>query len=128
MDAQKRAERDAQKKAAKAEAAEARESERRASSKVVIRRVERNKRKFVTEVSGLELFGVDMKKCAKEFGKKFATGASVTKNAAGTGEEVTVQGDVADEIFDWILEHHKCIPEDNVEIMEDRKKKGGGGQ
>lgn len=128
MDAQKRAERDAQKKAAKAEAAEARESERRASSKVVIRRVERNKRKFVTEVSGLELFGVDMKKCAKEFGKKFATGASVTKNAAGTGEEVTVQGDVADEIFDWILEHHKGIPEDNVEIMEDRKKKGGGGQ
>jgi len=95
---------------------------------VVIRRVERNKRKFVTEISGLELFGVDLKKCAKEFGKKFATGSSVTKNAAGTGEEVTVQGDVADEIYDWILEHHQAVPEDNVEIVEDRKKKGGGGQ
>jgi density-regulated protein len=52
VEAQKRAEKDAQKKAAKAEAQEARESEKRASSKVYIKRVERNKRKFVTEVSG----------------------------------------------------------------------------
>lgn len=89
VDAQKRAEKDAQKKAAKAEAQEARENEKRAASKVVIKRVERNKRKYVTEISGLEAFGLDLKKVAKEFGKKFATGSSVTKTAAG-GEEITV--------------------------------------
>lgn len=122
VDAQKRAEKDAQKKAAKAEAAEARESEKRAASKVIIKRVERNKRKFVTEVAGLEQFGLDLKKIAKEFGKKFATGSSVTKTASG-GEEITIQGDVSDDIFDWIVDNHEQIPEDNIEQIEDKKKK-----
>ncbi|KAF2766227.1 eIF1-like protein [Teratosphaeria nubilosa] len=125
VDALKRAEKDAKKKAAKAEAAEARERESRASLRVVIRRVERNKRKFVTEVSGLEGFGLELKKIAKEFGKKFATGSSVTKNAGGTGEEITVQGDVAEDIVDWLGEHYgELIPEENVEVVEDKKKKG----
>lgn len=123
VDAQKRAEKDAQKKAAKASAAESREAEKRASSKVYIKRVERNKRKYVTEVSGLEHFGLDLKKIAKEFGKKFATGSSVTKTPSG-GEEITVQGDVSDDIFDWLGEHHEQIPEENIELIEDKKKKG----
>ncbi|KAH9825735.1 Translation machinery-associated protein 22 [Teratosphaeria destructans] len=125
VDAVKRAEKDAKKKAARAEAAEARERETRASLRVVIRRVERNKRKFVTEVSGLEGFGLDLKKIAKEFGKKFATGSSVTKNAGGTGEEITVQGDVAEDIVEWLAEQYgEMIPEENVEVVEDKKKKG----
>ncbi|KAK3112586.1 Translation machinery-associated protein 22 [Teratosphaeriaceae sp. CCFEE 6253] len=127
LDAQKRADKDAQKKAAKAEAAEIREAKERAASKIIIKRVERNKRKYVTEVSGLEAFGLDLKKVAKEFGKKFATGSSVTKNAGGTGEEITVQGDVSEDIFDWLQEHHEGIPEDNIELIEDKKKKGGAG-
>nr|POF12872.1 translation machinery-associated protein 22 [Quercus suber] len=122
VDAQKRAEKDAQKKAAKAEAAEARESEKRASSKVIIKRVERNKRKYVTEVAGLEQFGLDLKKVAKEFGKKFATGSSVTKTASG-GEEITVQGDVSEDISEYLQEHYEQIPEDNIELIEDKKKK-----
>lgn len=79
----------------------------------------------MTEVSGLESFGLDLKKTAKEFGKKFATGSSVTKTAAG-GEEITVQGDVSDDIFDWLTGNHESIPEDNIELIEDKKKKGGG--
>lgn len=78
----------------------------------------------MTEVSGLEGFGLDLKKIAKEFGKKFATGSSVTKTSSG-GEEITVQGDVSDDILDWLLEHHEQIPEDNIEQVEDKKKKGG---
>lgn len=120
VDAQKRAEKDAQKKAAKAEAAEARESEKRATSKIIIKRVERNKRKHVTEISGLEHFNIDLKKAAKEFGKKFATGSSVTKTASG-GEEITVQGDVSDEVFEWVTEKYD-VPEENVEQIEDKKK------
>lgn len=122
VDAQKRAEKDAIKKAAKAEAAEARESEKRAASKIIIKRVERNKRKYVTEISGLEAFGLDLKATAKAFGKKFATGSSVTKTASG-GEEITVQGDVSDDVVDWLNEHHEEIPEDNIECIEDKKKK-----
>lgn len=37
---------------------------------VYIKRVERNKRKYVTAVSGLEAHGMELKKVAKEFGKK----------------------------------------------------------
>jgi len=88
----------------------------------VIKRVERNKRKHVTEISGLEHFGIDLKKVAKEFGKKFATGSSVTK-APGGGEEITVQGDVSDEVAEWLGEAHPEVPEENVQQIEEKKKK-----
>lgn len=51
---------------------------------------------------------------AKEMGKKFACGSSVTKAPAG-GEEIVVQGDLSDEIEEWLLEKYKEIPEDNIE-------------
>ncbi|KAK5131918.1 hypothetical protein LTR08_000506 [Meristemomyces frigidus] len=125
VDAQKRAEKDAHKKALKATAAEAKEAERLASSKIIIKRVERNKRKYVTEISGLEAFGLDLKTVAKTFGKKFATGSSVTKAAGGVGEEITVQGDVSEEVVEWLGENHEEIPERNVEVVEAKKKKEG---
>jgi density-regulated protein DRP1 len=125
LDAQKRAEKDAQKKAAKAATAEARAQEQRATSKVTIKRIERNKRKYVTAVSGLEAFGLDIKKVAKDFGKKFATGSSVTRIPGG-GEEITVQGDLSDDIFDFVVANYGDVPEDNIECIEDKKKKAAG--
>ncbi|KAF2707586.1 RNA binding protein-like protein Tma22 [Pleomassaria siparia CBS 279.74] len=122
IDAQKRAEKDSQKKAAKAATAEAKAQEQRATSKIFIKRIERNKRKYVTAVQGLEAFGLDIKKVAKDFGKKFATGSSVTK-VPGGGDEITVQGDLSDDIYDYLTETYSDIPEDNVECIEDKKKK-----
>ncbi|KMU81241.1 hypothetical protein CISG_02618 [Coccidioides immitis RMSCC 3703] len=47
----------------------------------------------------------------------------VTKNPAG-GEEITVQGDVCEDVLEWLVEvHGKEVPEDNLEIVEDKKKK-----
>jgi len=129
LEARKRAEKDAHKKALKAEAAEAKAAATIASSKVIIKRVERNKRKYVTAVSGLEAFGLENKKMAKELGKKFATGASVTKLPQG-GEEIVVQGDVSDDVEEWLLEKYPVIPEDNIELVEFKNKKkdtGAGG-
>lgn len=121
--AREKAAKDAAKKEAKALQAETRDAERLASSKIIIKRVERNKRKFVTVVIGLEQFGLELKKVAKELGKKFATGSSVTKSAAGT-EEITVQGDVSDDLLEWLVDvHGDKVPEDNVELVEDKKKK-----
>lgn len=122
VDAQKRAEKDAAKKTAKAEASAAKEAERKAEAMVIIKKVERNKRKYVTEVSGLEQHDLDLKKMAKEFGKKFATGSSVTKTAAG-GEVITIQGDVSDELEEWLLEKYPQIPEDNIDLVEEKPKK-----
>jgi density-regulated protein DRP1 len=126
IDAQKRAEKDSQKKAAKAASAEARRAEELASSKILIKRIERNKRKYVTAVQGLEAFGLDIKKVAKDFGKKFATGSSVTKIPGG-GEEITVQGDLSEDILEFLVDKYEEVPEDNVELIEDKKKKKAEG-
>lgn len=66
---------------------------------------------------------MDLKKVAKEWGKKFATGASVTKTASG-GEEVVVQGDNSDEILEWVV--GEGVPERNVELVEVKGKKSAG--
>jgi density-regulated protein len=67
----------------------------------------------------LEAFGVDLKKASKLFASKFATGASVTKDAQGR-DEIVVQGDVSDEVYEMIENGDgvlKGIPIDNVEIV-----------
>jgi density-regulated protein DRP1 len=131
VSARERAAKDAAKKEAKAALAESRNLERKAAAKVQIRRVERNKRKYVTVITGLEAHGLDNKKIAKELGKKFATGSSVTKAVGvvaqgGSGEEITVQGDVSCEILDWLVDvYGNEIPEDNIDLVEDKKKRGG---
>ena len=110
-----------------------------------IKRVERNKRKYVTVISGLEKHGLELKKVAKDLGKKFACGSSVTKAnpgalaptgegegkeamvPSGSVEEITVQGDVAEEVREWIEEVFEgAVPEDNLEVVDVGKKKGGG--
>ncbi|KAJ5370116.1 Translation machinery-associated protein 22 [Penicillium cataractarum] len=123
VSAQERAAKDAAKKEAKAAQSEARDAERKAASKIQIKRVERNKRKHVTVIIGLEIFGLENKKLAKELGKKFATGSSVTRSPAGT-EEITVQGDVSEDVKEWLLEvYGSKVPESNIELIEDKKKK-----
>eukprot|EP00983_Pelagomonas_calceolata_P000462 15710-Pelagomonas_calceolata.AAC.1 len=58
--------------------------------KVVIDVNTRNKKKMITTVTGLELFGVKLAEASKLFGKKFACGCSVTKSATGT-EQIDMQ-------------------------------------
>lgn len=110
----------AEKEAAKAE----REAAKKASSRVILKRVERTKRKHVIVVSGLETFGLDLKKVAKDFGKKFACGSSVTKSASGQ-DEIVVQGDLSDDILEFIEDHYPDVPSDNIDQTEEKKKKKG---
>ncbi|VDC02536.1 unnamed protein product [Peniophora sp. CBMAI 1063] len=137
LEAQSKLEKDTAKKEAKAEAKAEAAEKKKMASQVIIKRIERNKRKHVTAIQGLEAFGVDLKKAAKLFAQKFATGASVTKNAAGI-EEIVVQGDVSQEVFDMIddaqeegaggkgkkgLDLLKGVVIENVDIVEEKKKK-----
>ncbi|KAH7326647.1 translation machinery-associated protein 22 [Stachybotrys elegans] len=126
VEAQKRAAKDAQKKTAKAEAAEQKHADKIAKSVVTIKRIERNKKKFVTAITGLEAFGLELKKVSKDLGKKFATGSSVTKLPNG-GEEIVLQGDLSDEVEEFLLEKYSDIPEDNIELVDDKKKKKAAG-
>ena len=81
-----------------AAAAAAAAPEKKSSSKkkksnqpeVVLERNTRNKKKCITTISGLDAFGVKLGEASKLFGKKFASGASVVKNAEGK-EHIDVQ-------------------------------------
>ncbi|KAI5789131.1 translation initiation factor SUI1 [Geopyxis carbonaria] len=117
-----KAEAAAEKRAEKEEAKAEREAAKKASSRVILKRVERTKRKHVIVVSGLEAFDLDLKKVAKDFGKKFACGSSVTKSASGQ-DEIVVQGDLSDDIFDYLEEKYPSVPSDNIDMIEDKKKK-----
>ena len=62
---------------------------------IVLSRVQRNKRKFVTIVQGLDTFGHKMKTAAKKLGKRFACGAAVSKGDTGK-DEIVIQVRVVD--------------------------------
>ena len=79
------------------------------SSGVLIRKEERTKRKFTTSVKGLDGFGLDLKKAAKAFSKKFACSASVVKVSEG-GHEIQIQGDVQMELPDFIVHEFNQVP------------------
>ncbi|KAG5518516.1 hypothetical protein PMAC_002912 [Pneumocystis sp. 'macacae'] len=119
-------EEDIRKKNAKEDAKDEKKMRKNMSSKVVIKRIERNKKKYVISIQGLELFAIDIKKAAKLFGKKFATGSSVIKNASGY-DELVVQGDYIDEIYNYIIETYPearyIIPETNIDCVRDKQKK-----
>lgn len=61
---------------------------------IVLSRVQRNKRKYVTIVQGLDTFGHKMKTAAKKLGKRFACGAAVSKGDTGKDEIVIQVGAV----------------------------------
>lgn len=108
----------------KEENKEQRELAKKLSSKVIIKREARTKRKFIVAIQGLEVFGIDMKKVAKTFASKFATGCSVSKNAEKK-EEIVIQGDVIDSVESYIhqLLAEKGLEDVKVEVIDTKKKK-----
>ena len=64
----------------------------------------RGKKKAVTVVQGLKTCGIDLKVASKFFGQKFACGASITGD-----DEIVIQGDFKDDLFDLIPEKWKDV-------------------
>ena len=76
-------------------------------TKIVISRVQRQKRKYITTVVGLDTVPeLKLKDAAKVFGKKFSSGASVSDTAAG-GKEIVIQGDVCFELPPLLISEFK---------------------
>lgn len=64
-------------------------------TKVIITRVQRQKKKFNTVVGGLETVpDVKIKDVCKAFGKKFSSGCSINESPQSNAKEVVIQGDV----------------------------------
>eukprot|EP01102_Stenamoeba_stenopodia_P014126 TRINITY_DN4661_c0_g1_i1.p1 TRINITY_DN4661_c0_g1~~TRINITY_DN4661_c0_g1_i1.p1 ORF type:complete len:202 (-),score=64.91 TRINITY_DN4661_c0_g1_i1:80-685(-) len=89
---------------------------------ILISKNQRNKRKFVTVVAGLEGFGIKLKDAAKVMANKFACGASVTKTPTGT-EEIDVQGDVMEGVVDLLLSKWPTIPASAIYFLEESGSK-----
>ncbi|KWU45714.1 density-regulated protein DRP1 [Rhodotorula sp. JG-1b] len=132
VDQRKALEKDLAKKEKKEEAKAEKEKAKMSSAKVVVKRMERSKKKYVTSVHGLHHFNVDMKKAAKLFANKFGAGATVSKTPQGE-DEILIQGDVGDDVEEMLLERNEKklvdvfggkITEDQISvIIEEPKKK-----
>ncbi len=71
--------------------------------RVVINRVQRQKRKYVTSVIGMDTIpDVKLKDAAKVFGKKFASGVAVSVTPAGDNE-IVIQGDVQSDLAEFLI-------------------------
>ncbi|XP_065831425.1 density-regulated protein-like [Oscarella lobularis] len=92
------------------------EKKREVEKKIVISKVTRNKRKYVTVVVGLGTYGINLKKTSKLFATHFSCGSSVTGE-----DEIVIQGDVCGDIVDYLLERFPEIDEDTIIEKGDAK-------
>jgi density-regulated protein DRP1 len=76
-------------------------------TRVIIARVQRQKKKFVTAVAGLETVpDLKIKDAARVFGKKFSSGSSVSESNTGA-KEVVIQGDVSFDLPNLLVSEFK---------------------
>lgn len=92
-------------------------SKKQVEKKLEVFRSNRGKKKFITMVVGMGTFGVNLKEASKLFSKKFACSSSVT----GT-DEIVVQGDIKEELIEYIAEKFPEIDPDLIEDAGDQKK------
>eukprot|EP00891_Asterochloris_glomerata_P002264 jgi/Astpho2/2264/fgenesh1_pg.00040_%23_84_t len=91
---------------------------------VVLERNTRNKKKCVTTISGLDSFGIKLSEASKLLGKKFASGASITKSPTDK-EQIDLQGDFAEKAADFLLKSYgkdKGLAKKNFYFIDNKKK------
>lgn len=77
----------------------------------------RGKKKTVTIVIGLASYDIDLKEASKFFSNKFSCGSSIQGE-----DEIVIQGDVKDDLFDILPEKWKSINEDDIDDIGEMKK------
>ena len=68
---------------------------------VVISKSQRNKKKFVTAIKGVETCDMSLKKVAQGLSKRFACSASVS--GKGADSEIQVQGDITQDLPEYLV-------------------------
>jgi density-regulated protein DRP1 len=85
--------------------------------RIILSMAPRGKKKAVTVVQGMKTFGIDLKVASKFFSQKFACSSSVTGD-----DEIVIQGDVKDELFDILPEKWPEIDEDLIDDIGEKKR------
>ncbi|XBW36030.1 hypothetical protein QEN19_001605 [Hanseniaspora menglaensis] len=99
---------------------EKKELENQQNSKIIIKTIERTKRKRSIEIQGLEVFPLDLKKLSKKFSNKFATGCSIVD------KKLVLQGDLADDVevfINKLLKEEAGLDDIKVEKTVAKRKK-----
>jgi density-regulated protein DRP1 len=78
---------------------------------------QRNKRKFITSVVGMDTFDLVLKDVAKVFSKRFASSASIVKGDKFTPAEICIQGDVSYDIPDVLAASFKMVRIYTVSVL-----------
>lgn len=84
---------------------------------VSIATAKRGKKKTVTIVMGLGSYDIDLKDASKFFSNKFSCGSSIQGE-----DEIVIQGDVKDDLWDIIPEKWKMVSEDDIDDLGEIKK------
>ncbi|PIC42862.1 hypothetical protein B9Z55_009802 [Caenorhabditis nigoni] len=84
--------------------------------KVTLQREPRGK-KSVTVIKGLATFDIELKVASKLFAQKFACGSSVTG-----ADEIVIQGDVKDDLLDFIPEKWPQVTDELIDDLGDKKR------
>ena len=95
----------------------AKKKEAEVEKQIILSIAPRGKKKSVTVVQGLRTCGIDLKVASKFFGQKFVCGASITGD-----DEIVIQGDFKDDLFDLIPEKWPDIDEDWIEDIGTKKR------
>jgi density-regulated protein DRP1 len=91
---------------------------------IVLERAVRNKKKAITTITGLDLFGVKLPEASKLFGKKFASGAAITKSPEDKNQ-IDVQGDFLDKAAELIVKtwgQDKGISKQDIYFIDNKRK------
>lgn len=96
---------------------------KKALQRVVVLEVEkRTGRHMLTTVTGMDLFGHNLKDVSRDWRKSFACGVGVREPEEGKHQNfVEIQGNVMDQLAQLLLTKYK-IPKDAVYMMEGKKK------
>lgn len=90
-------------------------------AQVVISIAQRNRRKHITSVVGLDAYGVKLSDASKAFGKKFASGASIVKGQGALPDAIEIQGELKEPLAELIAELFG-VPRDAIFCLEGGKK------
>lgn len=115
---------------------ERKQLEKISNSKIIIKKISRNKKKSIVSISGLEILEttagttgtsnnkVSIKSLQKKFSSKFATGTSVVKNAENKSD-ILIQGDVFEEVHQFIVNllQEQGLNDIKIELTDDKLKK-----
>lgn len=127
-------EKEREKKERREERKREKEDKERKAAKIVLTKQSRTKKKATTTISGLHFFSPPLpalKVISKGLASRLATGCSVGKSTSNPNvEEITIQGDVAEDVKEMILARQKPfeklkegdVTESQVKVEEEKKK------